>query len=516
MKRFYSIILVALLVTTVFVSTGCRRDTAATRTRRDTLVWALNAMPLNLDPALGNDMTSIAIMLQIYDTLVVMDFDMNHAPGVAERWQFENDAQGNPTRIRFFLKRGIKFQNGDDLTAHDVKFSLDRAVASPITGFITGNISGVEVVNDYEVIVSTSFPFVPILNNLAHPLTSIVSTRAVQELGNDMFGLSPVGSGPYRVTNIVAGDRIELTRWEGYHGTPARIENLLARVMVDPATRQIELETGGVDIIWNIPSSDIARNMAHAEVQVVRGPNMQIDNITMNTSKPPFDDVRVRRAINYALDMETMVQSVYRGMGQVARGPLSPNVWASIHDQLPHFEFNQARARQLLAEAGYPNGFSTTLWLNENPMRMDIAEITQNMLREVGINVEVSILEWGGYLDRTARGEHDMMIIGWVTVTGDPDYGLHPTHHTVSLGPHGNRAFWATPETDRLLDEGRAEPNPVRRAEIYAEVQRRIVDGAPWVYIWAGESVNALRADVRGFRIHPSASHPMWTLYFDE
>ena len=518
MKRIYSVILVALLVTTVFVFTACRRDTATGRTRKDTLVFALHAMPTNLDPAFGNDMPSIGVMLQMYDTLVTMDFDMNHAPGAAERWQFENDAQGNPTRVRFFLKRGIKFHNGDDLTAHEVKFSLDRAVASPITGFITGNISGVEVINDYELVVTTAFPFVPILNNLAHPLTSLVSSRAVREAGHDLFGQSPVGSGPYRVTNIVAGDRIELTRWEGYHGTPARIENLVVRVMTDLATRQIELETGGVDIIWNIPASDLARNMAHPDVQVMRGPNFQTDFIMMNTSRQPFNDIRVRQAMNYAIDSEALVNSVWRGVGGVANGPLTSNVWASLAGTgaLPPYTYNPARARELLAEAGYPNGFNTTIWLNEVSHRVDIAEITQNMLREVGVNVDISIMEWGAVLERTGRGEHDMMIVGWVTVTGDPDYGLHPTHHSVSYGAHGNRSFWSTPETDRLLDQGRAEPDPVRRAAIYDQVQRIAWENAPWIYVWSGESVNALRADVRGFRIHPSASHPLWTVYFED
>ena len=516
MKKKYTILLIAVLVLSVFVNSACRRDSsAAGRTRTDTLIWASLSMPVNLDPTLTNDMASARVHPLIYDTLLNMDYDMNPEPGLAERWQFENDAQGQPTIIRLFLKRGVYFHNGDELNARIVKFSLDRAIASPVIGHITGMIQSVEVVNDYEVLIRLPYPFSPILNHLAHRATSIVNERALTEMGPERHSMAPVGTGPYIVTNIVTGDRIELTAWDRYHGTPAPIPNMIVRVLPDPATRQIELETGGVDIILDIPPTDISRVLAHPDLQLARGPNFYVEYIGFTVTRPPFDDVRVRQAINYAIDAEAVIRAAYMGAGSLQTGPLSPRVWASTADRLPVYEYNPERARQLLAEAGFPNGFTTDLWTNENPARVDVCEIVQNMLAQVGITVEIRIAELSALLETTARGETDMFSLGWRTVTGDADYGLIPLFHTTQFGAAGNRSYYSNPVLDRILDEARAEPNRTRREQLYAEAQQIIRDDAVWVFLWVGESINALRADLRGFQIHPSEVHRMWELYFE-
>jgi peptide/nickel transport system substrate-binding protein len=271
-----------------------------------------------------------------------------------------------------------------------------------------------------------------------------------------------------------------------------------------------------VDIVYDIMPQDIRRVESHPELQMIRAMNLSTNYIGFNVQKPPFNDVRVRQAIAHALDLEAMVRNVYMGAGAPGTGPINPRVWASAAARLRPFEFNPARARQLLAEAGYPNGFNTTFIANDgNTARIDTGEILQNMLRQVGINVDVRIIEWGAYLDMTARGEHDIYILGWVTVTGDPDYGLHATFHSENFGAAGNRSFYSNPEVDRLLDAGRRETNPQRREQLYIQAQEIIHRDVPWIFQWFGEDLNGARNNVRGFRLHPAGHHALWPVYFE-
>jgi peptide/nickel transport system substrate-binding protein len=454
-------------------------------------------------------------MKQIYDTLINLDDNMGPIPGLAERWVFENDSNGNPTRLRLFLKKGIKFHNGEELKAADVKFTLDRASKSPHIRAITGMIEGVDAVNDYEVLVRLPYPFAPILNHLGHTATSIVNEKAVRELGDEKHSQNPIGTGPMKFVSWVAGDRVELTRWDGYHGTAPRIKNLTIRSITDPATRMIEVETGGVDLVIDITPQDISRVESNPDLQLIRGMTLQTDFIGYNCQKPPFNNVKVRQALNHAIDLNAINKNVYAGAGSTANGPINSMVWASAADILPRYEYNPAKARQLLAEAGYPNGFNTTVSFDQRPVRTDTAEIMQNMLRQVGVNVEIKILEWGAYLDMSAKGEHDMFILGWVTVTGDPDYGLHATFHSQNWGASGNRSFYSNPEVDRLLDAGRRETDLARREQIYIDAQKIIHGEAAWISQWAGEGLQAAGKNLRGFKMHPAGHHHLWTVWFE-
>jgi len=473
------------------------------------------AMPRNLDPALTNDMPSARFHRNIFDRLVEHDYDMSILPGLAERWVWDS-----PQELRVFLRRGIRFHNGDEMRASDVQFTLERAAVAPEIAPITGMISRVQVINDFEAVIHLQFPFAPFLGHLAHTASSIVSRRAVTEMGDVAHSLSPVGTGPYRVTNLVTGDRVELTRWDGYHGRAPAIRDIVVRNIPDAATRLLEIETGGADvqIELNLSPADVPRAEANPNIQVLRTMNLSMTYIGFNNINPPLNDARVRQAIIYALDLDAINRVAYHGLGATGTAPVNAQVWASAAGRLPAYQFNQARARQLLAEAGHPNGFATTIWVNEGNMaRLDTAEMMQAMLAQVGIRAEVRIMEWTAYLNTLGRrdGGHHMFILGWVTVTGDPDYGLFPILHTSNFGDAGNRMFYSNSAVDRLLEQGRSETNPARREQIYFEAQQMIQRDAPWIVQWFGETVHALRPDVRGWRLHPTGTDKWWTLYFD-
>lgn len=475
----------------------------------ETLIVAQGADPASLDPHATNDQPSSRVMAQIYERLIVQTEDMELEPGLAESWESIDDRT-----FEFKLREGVMFHNGEEFTASDVEFTLLRALESSHVGHIVGAIDpeGIEVVDDYTIRISTTEPFAPILAHLAHTASSMLNEKAVTEGGED-YGQNPVGTGPFKFDSWTTGDRVEIVRNDDYWGEKAKVARVIIRNVPENANRAIEVETGGAHIAYDIAPNDISRIEDNADLKMIRTPNFSTTYVGFNAEKAPFDDVRVRQAINYAVNMDAIVNAVYQGAGSPSKGPLGPNVWASNQDLEP-YGYDVEKAKELMAEAGYADGFSTTIWTNENQQRIDIAEILQNQLREIGITADAQVLEWGAYLDGTAAGEHDMFILGWVTVTGDPDYGLYALFHSGQHGAAGNRTFYTNPRVDELLELGRVTVDADAREAAYLEAQELIRDDAPWIFTWTGEELTATSANVVGFKNHPAGHHKLFTVSF--
>jgi len=513
MKNMYVLLKVSLILGVLVVG-ACQRSTAVSTGSKDSLVVINASQPWSLDPALARDTPSVIIMRQVYETLFNQNLQtMEIVPSLAERWAFENDAQGNPTLLRLHLKRGVTFHSGDAFTAADVKFSLDRASVSPHLKNMVEAIDRTEVINDYEALVVLKFPFAPLLNNLAMPLMSITSEKAVTA-GGDSYAQNPIGTGAMKFVTWVAGNRIELTRFDDYHGQAPRIKDITFRFIADPATALLEMETGGADLLLNVQPQDITRIESAPNLQLLRAQDFSLEFVGFNVRKPPLDNPKVRQAINHAIDREAIVRTVFPGAGVPGRGPLSRRVWASAADILPQYEYDVEKAKRLLAEAGYPNGFNVKIITNDGATRIDTVSIVLNMLSQVGITAELQILEWAANLEAANRGDHDLTVRSWITVTGDPDYGLE-VFHSRAWGAPGNRTFYSNPEVDRLLDAGRMEIDLARREQLYIEAQKIIHEEAPWVYILEGEGRVAARSNLRGFTIDPTGYHTVWNVWFE-
>lgn len=480
---------------------------------RDRVVVAQGGDATSLDLHAANDSPSSQITSQIFETLVRQDANMEIIPGLATEWRKVDDRTWE-----FDIKQGVTFHNGEPLTAHDVAFTFKRATASPSVVAIVGEIDpeGIEVVDEYTVRIATFEPFAPILAHLAHTASGIMSEAAVTALeeAGENVGQNPVGTGPFQFVSWTTGDNIVLERFDGYHGDKPVFRELVFRVITETPSRYIELETQGVDIALGIGPSDIPRFDSNPDLNLLRESNFSTAYIGFNMNVAPFDNVLVRRAINYAINVESIVEHVLDGFGEVANGPLGQNVFGA-HPNLPANEFNIERAKELMAEAGFEDGFETTIWTNENTERVQIITAIQAMLREIGITAHIEQMEWGSYLDRTARGEHEMFILGWVSVTGDADYGLFPLFHSSVSAEAGNRTFFANDEVDRLLEAGRATTDPEERLAIYAEVQEIIVEEAPWIFLTTGETAVGTQADIRGLELSPSQHHQFSTVYFE-
>ena len=476
-----------------------------------TLTIAATSDAVSLSPHDTNDQPSARVMKQIYDTLIIQNEELDLEPGLAESW-----TQIDDLTWEFAIRPGVVFHNGDTLTAHDVAFTLNRlrdpAVAAP-GAFILGFVDSIEAVDDLTVRITTGSPFAPILAHVSHSATAILNERVVTEAGEDYGTEVVVGTGPFEFVQWDIASQIVLERNDDWWGGEVLPERVVFRPITEGSVRAIELEAGAVDIAYelNLSPRDAMRAQEDPDLITMEVPTLSTAYVGFNFQKEPYDDVRVRQAINHAVDVGPMIDAILEGFGGVATSPISDMVFGA-HTDLEPYDYDPERARQLLAEAGYPDGFSTSLWTNDNPIRIQIAEIMQAQLADVGISVDVQVLEWSTYLADTAAGAHDMFILGWVTVTGDADYGLYALFHSSNFGSAGNRTFWSNPRVDELLDLGRTESDPELRVAYYLEAQEIIAEEAPWVFLYLTLEVTGTQTNISGFTPHPAGHHRLYNV----
>lgn len=487
---------------------ACGSDEQISSAERDTLEVVIGSLAISMDPSASNDSSSAVINTQIYDTLLNQHYDtMEVYAALATSWEMV-DAQ----TINIGLRQGVYFHNGMPLTARDVQVSLERAAASPNMEAVFGMLSHVDVHDDYNLTIHLEIPFVPMLRHLAHIGGGIVPADLV-ESGHD-FNEHPIGTGPFQFANLDIDTRLDLVRNDNYWGNPVHVRELALRRVPDASIRLVEVQTGHADIALDPAVSDVAVAQADPSVVLMSVPNLSTNYIGINSSRYPFDNPLVRQAINYAIDTELLFSAALFGVGSPAVGFMAPNTWG-FAEGMQMFPRNLERARELMIEAGYPDGFSAEIWYNtENAARRDISEITQNMLRDINIELSVVGLDWPTYLSRTSYGEHDMFVIGWVSLGGDADYGLFPPFHSSMHGAAGNRTFFSHPEVDRLLEAARGEMNEEVRRQMYIDAQQIIRDYSPWIPINHSANLAVASPAVRGFTLNPGGHHQFVRTYF--
>ena len=290
-----------------------------------TLTVAQGADPVTLDPHGQNDQPSARVRVQIFETLVNHDANLEIVPGLAKSWE-----QIDETTWEFKLRENVTFHNGDPLTANDVKYSFERIKTLPSpAAYLIEVVTAVEVVDDYTVRLKLEYPFAPILAHLAHPSNAIVNQRSVEEAGDNFGSLVAVGTGPFIFENWISGSHVELSKNPNYWGEPAKVDRLMIRSIPENTVRAIELETGGADIVYNVAPMDELRLAGTPGIKLDKYEALSTTYVGFNVQKAPFDNVLVRQAINYALDVEAVVDYIYTGQAAQIPGPLPPRVWGS-------------------------------------------------------------------------------------------------------------------------------------------------------------------------------------------
>jgi peptide/nickel transport system substrate-binding protein len=464
------------------------------------LIIAVLSDATKLDPHLGTDIPSANVYHgKIYEGLVKQDENMEIKPSLATEWKKLDDVTWE-----FKLRKDVLFHDGTEFKADAVKKTIERVqakeTASPRANLFA-MIKEVKIVDDYTVQLITAYPYAPLLANLAHYSAGIISPKAIESGAN--IGQNPVGTGPFKFKEWKPGQEIVLEKNADYWGKKPNINTVTFKVVPEGSTRIAMVETGEANITEPVPVNEIGRIENSDKMKLVRSDALGIDYIGFNTQKKPFDNPKVRQAISYAIDTKAILKGVYNDVGTFANAPMGPGVWGN-DKTLKGYSYDPEKAKKLLADAGYPNGFKTTIWTNDNKERVDVAEVVQSQLKGIGIEVETKVVEWGAYLDATAKGEQDMFVLGWSNMTGDADYNQYFLFHSEAVGNPGNRAFYKNPAVDKLINEGRQEIDPEKRKKIYTAAQKIEIEDAPMVYLRNNEYVAAIGKNVKGFWMHPS------------
>ena len=457
---------------------------------KDTIVVGLYQDVLSLDPANHRNRTSETVIRNMFDGLVTRGPDMKIVPEIAESWNWIDDKT-----CEFKIREGITFHNGEALTAEDVEYTFNRIIneggmdgeSSPRKGLL-GPLESVEMVDEYKVVFNLSEPWTVLLKMLPHQ--QIVPKDYLEEVGSEEFRKHPIGAGPFKFVEGKLNERIVLERFEEYYGgSPdlppvgvAPLKTVIFEILPEGSTRVAALLSGECDIIQNVPSVDIPRIEKNSNCTIKYSKGTRANYLEMNITKSPLDNIKVRKAIAHAFNRELLIEMLYNGEGSVFAGPLFPYEEMSDASLTP-YEYDPELSKSLLEEAGYPDGFS--LVLDTETDFKEPAEIVAGMLSEVGIDCTVRLWEWGVLKPLLLTGERALLLNTWGSSILDPVGYVDAKFLTDG---RGNYSKFSNPEVDKAIAEGATTVDPVKRKEIYKEMQKIINDD----FFYIGWSINDL------------------------
>jgi peptide/nickel transport system substrate-binding protein len=466
-----------------------------------TLHVAMGYDPVSLDPIASSDNGSIWPQLLIFDTLIRPDkTGEGLEPGLAESWTISDDG----LTLNFKL-RDAKFSDGTPVTAEDVKFSIERA-ASEASGWgrFYRPITSFEIRNEHEITMKLAQPFTPAFNNLALFAAAILPKAQVEAKG-DAFFEAPVGSGPFMLKSRVRGSRVDLVKNPNYwqQGKPY-VDEAVLEVVTEPSARVMKLEAGEVDVALDPPLNQLKDLDGKDGITVGQTIPYRADFVQLNTTRKPLDDVRVRQALNYAVDKDALVKGVLYGAGKPAASAMP--VMAFADAGLQPYAYDPAKAKQLLAEAGYADGFEAQVVVDSGAATSRNAAIAlQAMLQQVGVKLKVQMLEGGTQWETTKAGNYDMSVSYTTSDTIDPDQIIG----FVGVNPERANAYhtqWKDDHLNALYADERKTVNGPERGAMFKQMIQILHDGAPYVFLYHPASAWAVQDKVKGFEILPTSN----------
>jgi dipeptide transport system substrate-binding protein len=501
-----------------------------------TLVFCSEGSPENFYPAVNTTGTSFDANTQIYDRLV--DFERGGTkvvPALAERWEISE----NGTIYTFHLRRGVKWHTSRTwkptraFNAEDIMFSLERQWKEdhPFFKVTSSNhsyfndmgmpklLKSVEKIDDYTVRIILNRPEAPFLSDLAMAYAAIQSKEyadAMLKAGTaEKIDQEPIGTGPFYLLQYQKDAIIRYRAFPDYWAGKAKFDDLVFAITPDASVRWAKLQKGECHVMPYPNPADLEAMRKDANIQVLEQPGLNIGYLAYNVTKKPFDDVRVRKAVNMAINKKAIIDAVYLSTGIAAKNPIPPSMW-SYNDDIKDDPFDPIAAKKLLAEAGHPNGFETDLWAMPvqrpyNPNARRIAELMQADLAKVGITAEIKSFEWGEYRKRAQNGEHMMAQLGWTGDNGDPDNFLATLLGCESAKTNGsNIAKFCYQPFEELVVEAKQITDQAARAELYRKAQVVFKEQAPWFTIAHAVQLKPLRKEVIDFKLSPFGRHTFY------
>lgn len=474
---------------------------------RDDVIFCMINEPKSLDPLEGENAQDWMVPRQIVETLI------RDAPGdptvqqplLAESWKFAADGSA----LLLTIPKDVKFTNGYDLTVEDVVWSLNRAFSAPATKAYSGMVKDATVVDNTTVALNLKYPYEPIIKILTNPTLGIQSKKYYEECQTNKtsFNRNPVGTGAYYLKEWVNGEKLVLERNENYHGSPASIKTVTVKIISDQTTAGIAMEKNEVDAFFGVATADLPRFRTDSNLQVLSARSFTFYSLWFNTTRTPFDDKAVRQAISYGINRQDIIDGGMNKVGWTIECPMGSGIFG-YQEAFKHNEYNVEKAKQLLAAAGYPNGFSCTLKCTPEDYVKMPAQVVQEQLRKMGIDCKMEVMERGAYLeDVQVNSNFDLIFAGSGALYADADSVTYKCLHSSAKGQGGNWSLYENPEMDKLLEAARTELNTDKRYALYTQVSELCKEDCPIIPL--AQSTNTLTAwkDLKGAYGHPATKY---------
>jgi ABC-type transport system substrate-binding protein len=475
--------------------------------------------PRSLDPALSTDVPTGRAVSYVFDGLTRFTPEARVEPGLADRW----DVSADGLTYTFHLRHGVTFHDGTPFVAQHVVRTFQRALdpatkggraepLAPIKGsadFAAGkarSVAGLAAPNDSTVVITLSEPLASFPKLLAMPVASIVPDSIPPD-----FGQHPVGTGPWKFVEWRHDDYLKFTRNTTYWGGAPATDTLIARIIPEPSTAVAEFESGNVDLLV-IPQGETAgwEQTDENKAMLQTAPALILYYVAINTTRGPLTDARVRQAINHAVDTKTILDQLMGGRGFLARGVVSP-ILDGADTSRARYAYDPAKAKQLLAAAGHPNGVDVELWHSQDAPIARLSQAVQGYLNAAGIRTKLVQRDASSAREAARKGETDMTLKTWYADYPDADSFLYPLLYSGSKGPGGNVSFYASPAFDKLVLAARHEQDDPKRAALYRSADSLAYSDAPMVPLFFYNDLYAVQPWIRDFKVPTIFNGQRWT-----
>lgn len=474
------------------------------------LVIAQAANPTTMDPQDAQDTLSYGIMKTMYEGLLGFDKDMKVVPVLAESLpELAKDAKS----VTFKLKKGVKFQDGEDFNAEAVKANIERVI-NPANKLkrasLFATVEKAEVVDPYTVKIVLNKPFAAIVETFAHPAGMMISPKAIKESGKDIQR-KPVGTGPFQFVEWKDADHLTVKKYDGYwdKAHAAKVDKMTFKPVTEASSRVAMLKTGEAQFVYPVPADQVDAVKSDNNIMIDQSASIVERYVALNTTKKPFDDKRVRQALNYAVDKDALIKVVKRGFAEAPQSVIAPNVWGFAKQQM--YSHDVDKAKKLLAEAGLANGFETTIWTANATESVKIAEFIQQQWKEIGVKANVQTMESGTLSNQMYVKPEDSKMLtysgGWSPSTGEADWGIRPLLTKALFPPAGyNVGYYVNDQVEKDIAKGLESSDKQERMAAYADAQKTIVEDAPWVFLYTDKNLSGKRTNLSGVYVLPDGA----------
>jgi len=507
--------------------------TVAAGVQAKTLVYCSEGSPEGFNPQLFTSGTTYdASSVPIYNRLVEFKTGTTELqPGLAEKWDVSEDGK----TYTFHLRKGVKWQTTKDFkptrtfNADDVVFSFERqldknnkyhGVSGGSYEYFEGMdmpklIAKIEKVDDYTVRFTLTRPEAPFLADLGMDFASILSKEYADNMLKagtpEKLDLNPVGTGPFVLQQYQKDSRILYKANPDFWGTKPKIDRLVFSITPDASVRYAKLQKGECQVMPYPNPADIASMKKDTKINLMEQPGLNVGYLSFNTEKKPLDNVKVRQALTMAVNKQAIIDAVYQGAGQAAKNLIPPTMWGYNND-VKDYAYDPAKAKELLKEAGMPDGFSIDLWAMPvqrpyNPNARRMAEMVQADWAKIGVKAKIVTFEWGEYLKRAKASEHQTVMMGWTGDNGDPDNFFATLFSCAAAKDGSNYSRWCYKPFEDLIQPARAEADHNKRIELYKQAQVVMHDQAPALIIAHSTVYEPVSKKVSGYVVDPLGKH---------